>query len=407
MDFSELRTVVEEVELVDGHAHNIVPLDSTFPFIRAFTGASGDALTFSPHSLSFKRNLKDIAELYGCESTLQGVEEYRRVNGIQSICSTCFKSARISTILIDDGFELDKKHYIEWHKNFSPLVGRILRVERVAEQILDEGLPDGSSWTLDSFIEVFVSKLKSAAGEIYGFKSIAAYYSGLEINTNVTKNDAEEGLTQVLASGKPVCVANKNLVDYIFLQSLEIAQFYDLPVQIHTGFGDKGLDMRLSNPLHLRAVLEDKRYSKCRFVLLHASYPFSREASYLASIHPQVYLDFGLAIPKLSVHGMISSVKELLELAPLNKVMFSTDGYAFPETFYLGAKKSREVIFSVMRDACIDGDLSIPEAVEVVHDMFARNALHFYKLSSANNDVSLSNNLPQKLNINSLVTNEL
>lgn len=37
-------------------------------------------------------------------------------------------------------------------------------------------------------------------------------------------------------------------------------------------------------------------------------------------IYFQVYLDFGLAVPKLSVHGMISSVKELLELAPINKV---------------------------------------------------------------------------------------
>jgi len=35
---------------------------------------------------------------------------------------------------------------------------------------------------------------------------------------------------------------------------------------------------------------------------------------------PQVYLDFGLAIPKLSVHGMVSAVKDLLEQAPLNKV---------------------------------------------------------------------------------------
>ncbi|KAF1860340.1 hypothetical protein Lal_00037679 [Lupinus albus] len=243
----ELRKAVEEVELVDGHAHNIVPLDSTFPFIRAFTGASGDALTFSPHSLSFKfysyvrtqtspRNLKDIAELYGCESTLQSVEDYRRVNGIQSICSTCFKTARISTILIDDGFEVDKMHYIEWHKSFSPLVGRILRIERVAEQILEEGdvkisLNQAYTHPLTRLLNINVT----AAGEIYGFKSIAAYYSGLEINTNVTKKDAEEGLTQVLAGGKPVCIANKNVVDYIFLQSLEIAQSYDLPVQIHTG----------------------------------------------------------------------------------------------------------------------------------------------------------------------------
>ena len=44
MDFRELREAIEEVELVDGHAHNIVALDSTFPFIRCFSEAEGDAL---------------------------------------------------------------------------------------------------------------------------------------------------------------------------------------------------------------------------------------------------------------------------------------------------------------------------------------------------------------------------
>ncbi|KAL2323185.1 hypothetical protein Fmac_027564 [Flemingia macrophylla] len=405
MDFGELREAVEKVEVVDAHAHSIVSLDSNYAFIHAFSEAYGHALNSSPNTLSFKRNLRDIAELYGSKLSLQGVEEYRRVSGIQSICSTCFRAARITSILIDDGLELDKKHDIEWHRSFIPIVGRILRIEKLAENILDEDLPNGSSWTVDSFTKAFVSKLKSFAGEIFGLKSIAAYRGGLEINTNVTKQDAEEGLRQVLIAGKPVRIANKNLIDYIFLQSLEVAQSYDLPMQIHTGFGDRDLDLRLSNPLHLRAVLEDKRYSKSRIVLLHASYPFSREASYLASVYSQVYLDFGLAIPKLSVHGMISSMKELLELAPINKVMFSTDGYAFPETFYLGAKKSREVVFSVLHDACIDGDLSIPEAVEAAKDILARNAIHFYKISSTNsvvssvkNVVSSHSNLPRNLN---------
>ncbi|XP_020230442.1 protein fluG [Cajanus cajan] len=373
-------------------------------FRLALAFASTTLLFLPLASVLFLRNLRDIAELYGTELSLQGVEEYRKVSRIQSICSTCFKAARINAILIDDGLKLDKKHDIEWHRSFAPIVGRILRIEQLAEEILDEDLPDGSSWTADSFTRAFVSKLKSVAGEIFGLKSIAAYRSGLEINTNVTKQDAEEGLRQVLIAGKPVHIANKTLVDYIFLQSLEVAQSYDLPMQIHTGFGDKDLDLRLSNPLLLRAVLEDKRFSKSRLVLLHASYPFSREASYLASVYSQVYLDFGLAIPKLSMHGMISSMKELLELAPINKVMFSTDGYAFPETFYLGAKKSREVVFSVLRDACIDGDLSILEAVEAGKDILARNAIHFYKISSANsvvssvNNVSSHSNLPQKLN---------
>ncbi|KAL8147846.1 hypothetical protein AgCh_005244 [Apium graveolens] len=74
----------------------------------------------------------------------------------------------------------------------------------------------------------------------------------------------------------------------------------------------QGFGYEASNPLHLRSVLEDKRYSKSQIVLLHASYPFSKEASYLASIYSQ-------AVPKLSVHGMITSVKELLELSSIKK----------------------------------------------------------------------------------------
>ncbi|PQQ19780.1 protein fluG [Prunus yedoensis var. nudiflora] len=368
MDLTELRKAVTEAELVDAHAHNIVAINSALPFISGFSEANGDALSYAPHSLSFKRNLKDVAELYGCEKTLHGVEEHRRLAGLQSISSTCFRAAGISVILIDDGLRLDKKHEISWHKNFAPVVGRILRIEHLAEEILNEELPVGSSWTLDFFTEIFVGKLKSypfIGDKIFGLKSIAAYRSGLEINTNVTKKDAEEGLAEVLHAAKPVRISNKSFIDYVFTRSLEVALLFDLPMQIHTGFGDKDLDMRLSNPLHLRDVLEDKRFSKCRIVLLHASYPFSKEASYLASIYPQVYLDFGLAVPKLSVHGMISSVKELLELAPIKKVMFSTDGYAFPETFYLGAKKSREVVFSVLRDACADENSVSPNFVKV------------------------------------------
>ncbi|KAM3308976.1 hypothetical protein P3S67_010720 [Capsicum chacoense] len=138
--------------------------------------------------------------------------------------------------------------------------------------------------------------------------------------------------------------------------------------------------MMLANPLYLHNLLEDKIFTNSRLVLLHATYPFSKEASHLASAYPQVYLDFGFAIPKLSFHVMISSVKELLKLAPMNKVMFSTDAIAFAEAFYLGAKRAREVVFSVLRDAMVEGDLSITKAITAVKDIFAENAKKLYKL---------------------------
>ncbi|KAH6798829.1 nodulin/glutamine synthase-like protein [Perilla frutescens var. frutescens] len=384
--YAALKTAVETAELVDAHAHSIVALDSTFPFLSCFSEATGDALTAVPHTINFKRSLKEIAELYGSNSSLDVVQEYRSSCGVESVTSKCLRAARISAVLIDDGLELDKMHNIEWHKKFFPFVGRILRIERVAEKILDE---------------LISLSIITHADKIVGFKSIAAYRSGLEINTNISEKDAEEGLNNVLQAGKPVRITNKNFIDHIFIRASEVAQCLDLPLQIHTGFGDKDLDLRLSNPLHLRSLLEDNRFSKCKIVLLHASYPFSKEASFLASVYPQVYLDFGLAVPKLSFHGMLSSVKELLELAPINKVMFSTDACGFPECFYLGAKKAREVMFAVLRDACINEDLSIPESIEAVKDIFSENARKLYKIKAVpeffdSNDIDLS----VKLDIN-------
>ena len=72
----------------------------------------------------------------------------------------------------------------------------------------------------------------------------------------------------------------------------DLKSFFCLAISRHLlhnfSFGDKDLDLRKCNPLHLRAVLEDERFAKCQLVLLHASYPFSKEASYLASVYSQV-----------------------------------------------------------------------------------------------------------------------
>ncbi|CAN6293355.1 unnamed protein product [Urochloa humidicola] len=385
--YAALRRATE-VAAVDAHAHNLVELGSAFPFLRCFSEAEGDALALAPHSLSFKRSLRDIAALYNCEASLEKVEEFRRAQGLKSIISKCFQAANISAILIDDGITFDKMLDLESHKAFAPILGRVLRIERLAETIINDESFSGSSWTLDSFTESYIAKLKSLSNQIVALKSIAAYRSGLEINPNVSKTDAEDGLRKELTGPRPFRITNKNLIDYLFTCSLEIAVSFNLPVQIHTGFGDRDLDLRKCIPLHLRAVLEDERFAKCQIVLLHASYPFSKEASYLASVYSQVYLDFGLAIPKLSLHGMMSSVKELLELAPIKKVMFSTDGYAFPETYYLGAKRARDVVYRVLAAACEDGDLSIQEAIEAVEDIFRRNALHLYKLNVANGSIN-------------------
>jgi predicted TIM-barrel fold metal-dependent hydrolase len=66
-------------------------------------------------------------------------------------------------------------------------------------------------------------------------------------------------------------------------------------------------------------------YPNATFVLLHGSYPYSRDAGYLASAYKNVYADFGEVFPALSRHGQCSVVKQLLELTPVNKIMWSSE----------------------------------------------------------------------------------
>ena len=134
--------------------------------------------------------------------------------------------------------------------------------------------------------------------------------------------------------------------------------------------------MRLSNPLHLRPILETR--PEAPVVLLHAGYPFVRETGYLASVYPKVHVDFGLAVPFLSVGGMRRVVRGLLELAPITKIMYSSDAHIIPELFYLGAKWGRTLLSEVLDEAVHDSDLSAAEADRAAEAILAGNARRVY-----------------------------
>ncbi|MFN4294558.1 MAG: hypothetical protein ACK4JD_10535, partial [Thermoflexales bacterium] len=72
------------------------------------------------------------------------------------------------------------------------------------------------------------------------------------------------------------------------------------------------------------------------------------------------------------------AVRAALELAPISKIMFSTDAHLIPETFYLGARCGREVIAEVLSEAVADGDLSPAEADAAALDILHRNAARLY-----------------------------
>ena len=138
-------------------------------------------------------------------------------------------------------------------------------------------------------------------------------------------------------------------------------------MQFHTGLGDNDITLKLSSPAHLQPLI--KAYPKTKVVLLHSSYPYTREAGYLTSVYENVFLDFGEIFPCLSGDGQRDTLRQVLELAPTNKIMWSStggfpsvlsaahanaqfvfraaDGHFWPESYYLGSLQARQALFEV------------------------------------------------------------
>jgi predicted TIM-barrel fold metal-dependent hydrolase len=366
---------LEAIPAIDHHAHNVLTLAAAArrTFAASFTESDDPEVVqrFARQTLFWRRSLRDLAALLDCAPEEEALLRRREELGLEKLTAGCLGAARLEMVLLDDGFLSGEILPLVWHEQFVP-TRRVLRLEKLAEDLIP------TARDFDDFLERFRGVLEQPPADVVSFKSIAAYRSGLEVR-DVHRQEAAWRFRQ-LPPG-PLRLTDKPLIDFLFFQALEVAARHAMPVQLHTGFGDPDLDLRMANPLHLRAVLEDRRFRGVPLVLLHASYPYAREAGYLASAYANVYVDFGLAVPFLSVAGMRAALAQLLELAPTNKVLYASDAHCVPELFFLGAKWGRRVLGDVLESTVRDGDLTAQQADEVAAAVLHANARTLYRLS--------------------------
>ena len=181
------------------------------------------------------------------------------------------------------------------------------------EQVLGEGDPVGA----------FRDRL--GAADVVGAKTIAAYRCGLDVDWS--RPDDATVASHVRASAARV-------VDPVLVAfGVHEAVARGLPLQVHTGLGDRDLDLRRADPLHLLPLI---RAVETPVLLLHC-YPYHRNAGYLAQAFEHVYFDVGLAINHLGARS-VELVAEAMELAPFTKQLYSSDAYGLPELHFLGAQ---------------------------------------------------------------------
>lgn len=378
-----LRHLIRNHPVIDNHAHNLLNKKTAlnyhdkYPLECIVSEAQGDkAVEQSRHSLAHLRAVRQLSQFLGCAPHWDAVKEARDklvADDYEGFVKRCFVGTH--TALLDDLLVAEDLAPYDWHDRFTTApCKRIVRIEELAVDIIretfhsvleqvpkDEAKRKAASkdQNLDiqkflvRFTTNFVSQINCAIQdtEVVGFKSIICYRTGLKVE-RLPYDEHVKGFEvyfRNLLLTDEGRIEHKPFNDYLVLSLLDILQKSPKenrkPIQFHSGLGDSDIDLLLSNPAHLQPVIEE--YPEVDFVLLHSSYPYTRDAGYLATMYPNAYLDIGEVFPMVSRDAEESIIRQSLELVPVTKILWSTDGHYFPETYWLANVQFREALDKV------------------------------------------------------------
>jgi len=368
---AQLFDAVASCPIIDNHAHPLLKPEylNKYPLLSIASEAHGDALPDHRNSLPHLRATKQLALLLGCENKWEAVEariQHLRTTDPEGWTRECLSG--IETLLLDDGLDgADEVHEYAWHDGFTrSKCKRIVRIESVAQDIIHRGLArlrtnkDHSiSRVVEQIYDEFVDLIEKYVEdpEVVGFKSIICYRGGLDIPRRDELLGRENGLAQLSAiidddvSDRGAFTQlrqhdlNSLLVHETALAIARSKTSSKKPFQFHTGLGDNDITLTKSSPSHLQGFIRD--HPTVPIVLLHGGYPWTREMGYLATHYANVYADIGEIFPIVSRHGQEAVLGQILELCPWTKILWSTDGHWFPETYALAIAQARSVFRSV------------------------------------------------------------
>ena len=417
----DLELLIHTFPVIDNHAHNMLLDDlaygsSDYPFETITSEAQGPALFDHVHStLSHMRAIRQLAHFFDCRATLADVKAARHEwvrRDYQGLIKKCFEGTH--AIMMDDGLSADAVHPYQWHRQFVPQVSRIVRIEAVAAEILEQlvlaaglikpGLD--ADWEKNQTEAFFIrfngefrNQIRAFANDadVRGFKSVICYRTGLDVELTSRKAlRPQQSLTEsnLLSSfhdflqkavrNNDYRIERKEVNDYLVVAVCDVldkrveAEGEGLPFQFHTGLGDPDINLVKANPAYLQPLIE--AFPNVDFVLLHSSYPYTREAGYLASAYSNAWLDIGEVFPMLSREGEETVLREALELTPTSKILWSTDGHFYPETYWLANNQFRDVLRRVLTGGVARGDYDVRQAVTIATDIMFWNSNSLYKL---------------------------
>ena len=364
-----------DIPLVDHHCHSIVDA-SRKADVEAMLRITSEAPGAYPirdlqQRMAWHAQLEIVRRFTGQPvHTMADVAEVMEQLNYGDYCQRLFKAGGYGELYVDTGFAPASAPTLA---DLSELTGTqtfaILRLEKLAEELYQPHRPFDDWWHALSH-EVLQARKKGYIGA----KSIAAYRCGLQLHP-VRVDDAKVAYAQWQKSGDKR-LSHPELINYLVWESAPALARQSLPLQFHTGYGDPDTNLLLGNPLLLRDFIEAFTPTGLAVVLLH-TYPYHREAGFLASVYDGVYFDTSLINP-LGPAATRRVVAEALELTPYSRYMFASDAHSRPEMFFLAAELFKDAFSLHLDDPLVTRYTSAEARESFARQVLADNARRIY-----------------------------
>ena len=366
--------MTESLALLDDHAHpfplTAEPLDLGGLSLLVGDAAETRRQQAAPHRLMLEMLRTRLATLLGCppEDVLAAREA--AAGDWPAYVRRLFADAGIGGMLLDGGpTPLAPDGLIPYCELSGVPMWSLLRIEALIDPLLEQGA-DGEH--IEAALADFVQS--GAASGAAGLKTVLAYRTGLAVDPTVTAEHAYRSV----ASDRSVRQRAKPLRDYLLRRTLAQCVDLGLPIQVHTGFGDSEIRLAGGNPVLLDDVLRTAEGAAANVVLIHAGYPWHEQLAYLTLVHPNLWAEFSL-VNLFSPATTADRLLRLLDLAPVDRLLFGTDGHGPPETHWFAACVLREAW------AAVRGQLSSTARSDWLDEaagrMFSGNARNVYRLT--------------------------
>lgn len=383
---------LSHIPIVDAHCHPFDPAKDEGDFRLHFSLSMWDPVPELTNNTIFSyKTMRELGKMLNVPvndfDAISKERDKRYKENPQEYIQKLFKSVNYDTLLVDTGFPHEEfvgySVDLDYFKKLVPCkVYPVFRIEPTIYKIF-KNFPKSFEDVKQIFSEDMEKAIKK--DRVVAIKSIIAYATGLEIKIwseeEVEKayNRFKQSPYKAFSKNKPG-LDEKIIRDSLVVMALKKCKESDIPMLFHTGMGGAPtLDLRIANPLLMQDLLAVDELKEIKVVLVHSGYPYCQETGQMVACYPNLYCDVS-AISNFFGTALKPAMLKLFELAPINKIMFGTDGVVMPESYWMGALQGVNDISAALSELIELGWITDSDAIKFAKMILNENAKKLFKI---------------------------